>query len=333
MTRSICILLLTAVSALSPLSAAEPTLVLIQTIDLKGKPGKLDHVALDSKRQRLLVANKANNTLDVVDLKTGKLLQQVPGQAGIQGLAYVAELDRIFVGLGVRGFCNVFDANTYVPIKSIKFADDADNVRFDPRTKMVYVAHAEKCLGVIDAKSFAMKPDIKLPGTAEGFEAEKATPRMFLNVPDTNEVVVIDTDKNEITGKYPLTKGVGNHPLALDEAHHRIFVGCHKNETKEAAVVVLDSETGKEVASVAIPDGADDLFFDAAHKRIYVSCSDGFLAVIGQKSADQYEMLEKIPTAKDARTCLFVPEQNRLYLAVPRQEGKQGPEIRIFDVK
>jgi len=102
MTRNVCVLFLTAVCTLSPLAAAEPTLVLLQTIDLKGKAGKLDHVALDSKRQRLLVANKANNTLDVVDLKTGKLVQQVPGQAGIQGLAYVADLDRIFVGLGVR---------------------------------------------------------------------------------------------------------------------------------------------------------------------------------------------------------------------------------------
>lgn len=332
MTRFLAALV-TISACLPPLSAAEQPLVLVQTLDLKGKSGKLDHLALDSKRDRLLLANKTNNTLDVIDLKTGKLLRQVPGQAGIQGLAYVPELDRIFVGLGVRGFCNVFEANNHALIKSIKFPDDADNVRFDPRTGMVYVAHAEKCLGVIDAKSFAQKADIKLPGTAEGFQPEKSTSRMFLNVPDTNEVVVIDTSKNEIVGKYPLTLGGGNHPLSLDDVSHRIFVGCHKTAAKEAVLVVLDCTTGKEVASVPIADGADDLFFDPQRKRLYVSCSEGFLMVIGQKDADHYEVLEKIPTAKDARTCLFVPEKNRLYLAVPRQEGKQGPEIRVFDVK
>jgi DNA-binding beta-propeller fold protein YncE len=257
------------------------------------------------------------------------LIQQVPGQAGIQGVCYVADFDRVFVGLGVRGFCNVFDGQNYRPLKSIKFADDADNVRYDPRTHMVCVAHAEKMLGVIDAKTFAQKTDIKLPGTAEGFEAEKNTPRLFLNVPDTNEVVVINTDKYQITGSYPLKLAGANHPLAIDEANHRIFVGCHK----EPKVVILDSESGKEITSVSIPEGCDDLFFDAKHKRIYVSCSEGYLVSIGQKDPDHYDVLEKLPTAKEARTCLFVPEQNRLYLAVPRQEGKQGPEVRIYDVK
>jgi DNA-binding beta-propeller fold protein YncE len=318
-----------ALAAATGRSADQPTLVLAQTIDLKGKPGKLDHVAIDLKRGRLLVANKANNTLDVVDLKAGKLLQQVPGQQGIQGVAYVADLDRIYVGLGVRGFCNIFDGATYRPIKSIKFADDADNVRYDPRTHMIFVAHADKMLGVIDAKSFALKGDIKLPGTAEGFEAEKNSSKLFLNVPDTNEVVVIDTGKKEITGSFPLKLAGGNHPLALDEVNHRIIVGCHK----EPKVVVLDSETGKEITSVAIPEGCDDLFYDAKHKRVYVSCSEGYLVTISQKDSDHYEVIEKLPTAKDARTCLFVPEQDKVYLAVPRQEGKQGPEIRVYDVK
>ncbi len=322
-------LILGSLSATAARSADQPTLVLTQTIDLKGKAGKLDHVAIDLKRDRLLVANKANNTLDVVDLKAGKLLQQVPGQAGVQGVAYVADLDRIYVGLGVRGFCNIFDGATYRPIKSIKFADDADNVRYDPRTHMVFVAHAEKMLGVIDAKTFALKGDIKLPGTAEGFEAEKNSSKLFLNVPDTNEVVVIDTGKKEITGTYPLKLAGANHPLALDEANHRIIVGCHK----EPKVVVLDSETGKEIASVAIPEGCDDLFYDAKHRRIYVSCSEGYLVTISQKDPDHYEVIEKLPTAKDARTCVFVPEQDKVYLAVPRQEGKQGPEIRVYDVK
>src|SRR5437868_7374286 len=126
-----------------------PSLELKQKIDLRGKGGNLDHLALDGKRDRLLVANKANNTLDIVDLKAGKLLQQVANQTGIQGVAYAADLDRIYVGLGTNGLCNVFDAETYQAVKTIKFTDDADNVHYFARTQMVYVGHAEKSLGVI----------------------------------------------------------------------------------------------------------------------------------------------------------------------------------------
>src|SRR5258708_30186892 len=89
------------------LAAPAAELELIQTIQLKGKAGNLDHVALDTKRDRLLVANKANNTLDVVDLKAGTLFKQVPNQTAIQGVAFAEDLDRVYVGLGTNGLCNV----------------------------------------------------------------------------------------------------------------------------------------------------------------------------------------------------------------------------------
>src|SRR5262249_27791132 len=149
---------------------AEPELKLVQTIPLKGRPGKLDHLALDSKGERLFVANKPNNTLDIVDLKTGKLLQQIGAQQGIQGIAYAADLNRIFVGLGQGGYCNIFDGKDYKLLKSVKFQDDSDNVGYHPKTNQVYVAHAENALGVIDAKTFELKADIKLPTMAEQFE-------------------------------------------------------------------------------------------------------------------------------------------------------------------
>src|SRR5262249_48628923 len=125
-----------AVLALAlPAPAAE--LELVQKIPLKGKPGGLDHLALDARRERLFVANKSNNTLDVVDLKAGKLLEQKPNQTAIQGIAYVPDLDRVFVGLGSNGLCNAFDGETYKILKTIKFKDDADNVRYNPARKVV----------------------------------------------------------------------------------------------------------------------------------------------------------------------------------------------------
>lgn len=308
------------------LAADTPTLELVQTIVLKGPAGVLDHAVLDTKHERLLVANKGNNTLDIVDLKAGKLLKQLPGQRGAQGVAYAPDLDRVFVALGTGGFCNVFDGTDYKLLKSIKFADDADNVRYDAKSQRAYVAHAEQALGVIDAKTLEIISDIKLPGAAEAFQKDPSRARLFVNVPSPAQIVAIDTDKNEIAGQFPLKLAGGNHPLVFDADNHRLLIGCRK----APVVVVMDSETGKEISSTPIAGDNDDLFLDAKHKRLYASCGEGFISVLRQVDPDHYEPQEKIATAKGARTCFFDAEAGRLYLIVPRQAGKEGPEVRVY---
>jgi DNA-binding beta-propeller fold protein YncE len=330
-----CIFTIGAILACLPLAsqaraADASSLELLQTIVLKGKAGKLDHLALDAKRERLFLANTVNGTLDIVDLQGGKLFKQLRGQTGIQGIAYAADLDRVFVGLGGGGLCNIFAGDDYRPLETIKFTDDADNVRYDPATHQTFVAHAEKALGVIDAKTYAVAPDVKLPGAAEGFQIETGRPRLYLNVPSPSQVLVIDTGKKEIVATYPVKMAGGGHPLAIDEANKRIFVGCRT----EPMVVVMDSETGKEIMSVAIPKDIDDLHYDAKRKKLYASCGEGFLVVIRQLGPDKYEVVEKVATAKQAKTSLFAAESNRLFLAVPRQPDQQeGPEIRVYKVK
>jgi DNA-binding beta-propeller fold protein YncE len=309
------------------LSQASP-LERIQTIQLKGPHGRLDHLALDATHARLFVANMANGSLDIVDLKKGTLLKQIPDQRGIQGIAYAADPNRIFVGVGEVGVCNVFDGDTFALVKSLPFPD-ADNVRYDARTQRVYVAHADKALAVINGKTLEVLADIKLPGAPESFQLEKARPRLYLNAPSSYQLVVIDTDANNVIHQYPLKSAKGNFPLALDEADHRLFIGCRR----KPMVVVLDTETGKEVTSVPIPDDTDDVFFDAKRKRIYASCGAGFIAVIRQIDADHYETLAKIPTVKLARTSLFDPETGRLYQVVPRHRDSAGPEIWVYQAR
>jgi DNA-binding beta-propeller fold protein YncE len=313
----------------TPVARAADPLELVQTIVLKGKAGNLDHLALDAKRQRLFLANTANSTLDIIDLKEGKLLKQVANQRGIQGVAYAPDLDRVFVGLGKDGWCNVFEGDECKLAKSVKFADEADNVRYDPRTHQVYVAHADKMLGVIDGKTGEQKGDLQLAGEAEGLQIEAGRPRLYVNIPSPSQVTVIDTDKNEITTTYPVKMAAENTPIALDEANHRLFLGCRK----EPMLVVMDTESGKELSSAPIAGEVDDLWFDAKRKQLYASCGDEVLVVLAQKDADHYAPLFKIQTPKGSKTSLFDPESSRLFLAVPRQEGKPGPEIRVYQAK
>jgi hypothetical protein len=300
----------------------------VQIIDLKGPSSRLDHLALDAKHKRLFVANMANASLDIVDLTEGKLVKQITGQKGIQGIAYAPDLDRIFVGVGEDGFCNIFDGGSYRLLKSIPLPD-ADNVRYEPRTERIYVGHAEKALAVIDARSLELLADIKLPAAPESFQLEKERPLIYLNTPRPSQVVVIDPEKNAVLKSYPLRAAHENFPMALDEANHRILIGCRR----KPMLVVLDSESGNEVAHVEIPGDTDDLFLDARHKRIYVSCGEGFLAVIRQVDADHYELEAKLPTVKVARTSLFDSDASRLYLIVPRHGQTQGPQVWVYQAK
>jgi DNA-binding beta-propeller fold protein YncE len=314
------------ISSAAAAKGAEPaTLELLQTIRLTGKSGRLDHLAIDGKHGRLFVANLSNDSLDIVDLKEGKLLKQISGQKKIQGIAYAEDLDRIFVGNGVSGECNVFDGRDYALLKSIKLPG-SDNVRYSPSRRLVYVGHAEKMLSAIDAQTYEVKADIPLPGRPEGFQLETKRPRLYLNTVDPTQLVVVDTDKNEVLHRYPIKLADRAYPMAVDEANRRLFLGCRN----KPSVVIVDSETGHEVTSVAIPKDIDDLFYDKKNKRLYASCGAGFLAVIQQRDADHYEKVETIPTAKLARTCFFDPAGERLYLIVPRQEGEEGPTIRVY---
>jgi DNA-binding beta-propeller fold protein YncE len=316
-------------SAMPALANDPPPLVRVQTISLKGPSGRLDHLALDAAHARLFVANMPNHSLDVVDLRAGKLVRQIPGQDGIQGLAYAPELDRIFVGNAEGGICNVFNGRDYRLLKSLKFADDADNVRYDPRTGRAYVEHAEASLAVLDAKSLKVIADIKLPGAPESFQLEKNRPRLYINTPPAGRVAAVDTERNRVVAEFPLTRAAANFPMALDEADHRIFVGCRRGPM----LVVLDSESGKEVAGVPIPGDTDDVFFDARRRRIYASCGAGYLAVIRQRDADHYEAVAELSTAKLARTSFFDPDADRLYLVVPCDGQREGPEIWVYEVR
>jgi DNA-binding beta-propeller fold protein YncE len=317
-------LLLALGSGLTP-AAGPATLELLQTIRLKGAAGRLDHAAIDSKHARLFVANLSNNSLDIVDLKAGKLIKQIPDQKKIQGIAYAPDLDRIYVGNGTGGECNVFDGKDYKLLKSIKLPG-ADNVRYLARRRLVYVGHAEKTLSAIDARTFEVKAEIKLPGRPEGFQLDTKQPRLYLNTVEPTRLVVVDSDKNEVLHRYPLKLADRAYPMAVDEANHRLFLGCRN----KPSIVVVDSETGAEVTSVAIPEDIDDLFYDAKNKRLYASCGAGALAVVRQRDADHYETLETIRTVKMARTCFFDSAGERLYLIVPRQEGEEGPTIRVY---
>src|SRR5439155_2659293 len=171
----------------------------------------------------------------------------------------------------------------------------ADNVRYNPRTRRIYVVHADTELAVIDATDYTLRSPIALPKSLGAFQLEAGRPRMYVNA-KSGLVVAIDTDKDEVIGRFPVAPAGVNAAVAIDEPNHRLFIGCRKNPS----LVVMDSDTGRILASVPIPGDVDDLSFDSRRKRIYASCGEGAIAVVRQLDGDRYESLATIKTVRRA---------------------------------
>jgi DNA-binding beta-propeller fold protein YncE len=306
--------------------AAQPAaLKLIQTVPLPGVTGRFDHFAIDAKGHRLFVAALGNNTLEVLDIAAGKHLKSIAGLHKPTGVVYLASSSRFGVANGDDGTFKVFDGASYDVVKSLGSLDDADNVRFDPKAGTIYVGYGAGAMAVIDAAAMKQTGSIKLPAHPESFQLESQGLRIFVNVPDAQQIAVIDRRKQSVTATWPMTEFQANFPMALDEANHRLFIGCRK----PARLVVLDTTTAKPVTTIAISEDTDDLFYDATRKRLYVSCGEGYLDVVAQRDADHYERIERVATAPGARTCFYSPGLERLWLAVPQRGGQQA-EIRTY---
>ena len=301
---------------------------LIQTIPLRNVEGRIDHMAVDLKGERLFIAALGNNTVEIVDLRAGKHMETITGLHEPQGVGFVPEFNKIFVANAQSGACEVFDGSSFKRIKSIKLSDDADNIRYDAATRRVYVGYGNGALGIIDAATGDQLGEIKLDGHPESFQLEKSGPRIFVNIPSSQRIAVVDREKPAAVTAWSVGGATANFPMALDETHHRLFVGFRK----PAKLVVYDTESGKVIANLDSPGDADDIFHDGTRQRIYISGGDGFIDIIQQQDADHYKSLTKIPTASGARTSLFVPELGRLYLAVPHR-GTQRAEIRVYEAQ
>lgn len=322
--RSLALLLACSV-ALCADAQESNTLKLTKTILLPGVKGRFDHFAIDAKGHRLFVAALGNDTLEVLDVAAGKHIKSIKGLHMPTGVVFLPEVNQIGVANGNDGTFKLFNGISYELAKSIGSLDDADNARFDPRTKLIYNGFGDGALAIIDFATMKQTGSIKLGGHPESFQLEADGPRIFVNVPDAKQVTVVDREKKSVVATWPMKEFQANFPMALDEANHRLFVGCRK----PARLVVFDTTTGKPVANLAISGDTDDVFYDTALKRLYVSCGEGFVDVIDQRDADHYDLRDRIPTRAGARTSFFSAELKEFYLAVPLR-GQKDAEIRVF---
>jgi DNA-binding beta-propeller fold protein YncE len=297
--------------------------------------GDFDHFAADVKGNRLFLAAEDHSTLEVFELSTGKHLKTVAGFETPHNVLYLPDGNRIVVVDSGAGLSKLVDANTYKIIDTLKLAPGADSMAYDPASKMMYVVTGGKngksttsYLSKVNPRTGQHLADIKFDtDKVEAIAIEQDGPNMYVNVTGKNYVAVIDKQRFEVVGTWPISGAEMNAPMALDEANHRLFVVTRK----PFKLLVLDTRDGRSVAHFDAPNRTNEIMFDRASRRIYLA-GDNFMSVFQQHGADRYQELPHVTTAVGAKTAILVPELKRMFVALSPGEGKTGAAVLRYDV-
>ena len=292
--------------------AAEPPapLVLDRTIALRHVTGRIDHMAVDLARRRLFVAELGNGTVDVVDIASGQVVRRLQGLTEPQGVGYAPRADVLAIANAGDGSVRLFKGAELSPAGVVPLGDDADNVRIDTGSGNLIVGYGSGGLAVIDPAKAVVVARIPLPAHPEGFQLDADTGRAFVNLPDARQIAVVDMPNRRQLGEWRTPELRNNFPMALDDTRSTVFVGFRS----PARVVALDASSGAVTSTLPACGDVDDVFYDARRRRLYASCGEGGVDV-WQRDGSGYRQLSFVQTSSGARTSLFVPELDRLFVA------------------
>jgi DNA-binding beta-propeller fold protein YncE len=285
--------------------------------------GRIDHLAVDLGRQRLYVAELGNDSVGVLDIKAHRTIRTLMGLREPQGIGYVPSTDTLYVANAKDGVVRLFHGADLAPVAELALGDDADNVRVDDAAHRVYVGYGSGALAVLDTATRAKITDIVLKGHPESFRLDASGQRIFVNVPDAHEIAVVDREANKQIASWQTEGRRWNFPLALDE-QGRVLVVFRL----PARLAVFQPQDGQPINAVATCGDSDDVFADHKRHRVYVSCGQGFVDVFAAQG-NSYARISHIATVSGARTALFVPEMDRLFLAV-RASGGVPAAVWVF---
>jgi DNA-binding beta-propeller fold protein YncE len=222
------VLLLAASSLVAQNNGVSPKkapLVLTGAVPLPNVKGRIDHFALDSTHNRLLISALGNNTEEIIGIGPQTIQHTIPDLPAPQGVAYSPESNKIFVGSD-DGKLYIYDGASFALIASIDFGDDVDNLRYDPAEKRLYVGYGDGhdgAIGVVDVMSNKrLEGEFKLGAHPEAFQLSTSGPNLYVNLPDLKQIAVVNRKTHSIT-RWPIASE-GNFPMGLDESNNRLFV-------------------------------------------------------------------------------------------------------------
>src|SRR5215831_2179448 len=273
-----------------------------------GGEGGWDILTIDPTANRLYLSHTTK--VVIVDLSKNAVVGEIPDTPGVHAFVAVPEVQRGFSSNGKESKSSVVDLTTLKAISKIDTGLNPDAVVYEPRHSEVYVFnHTGNSVTVINAKSATVSTTIQLEGTPEFAAVDEKAGRIYCNIEDKSEVAVIDADKHEVVAHWSLAPGEGPSGIALDAPHHRLFSGCHNK-----MMTMLDTETGKVIATVPIGAGVDGCAFDNSMQLAFASCGDGTTTIAKEETPNKLVVVQILKTERGARTMALDPRTHRIYL-------------------
>ncbi|HEV7920938.1 MAG TPA: YncE family protein [Thermoanaerobaculia bacterium] len=289
--------------------ASVPHYHVVRHIPLGGEGG-WDYLTVDPVSRHIFVSHATE--VVVVDADSGKVVGHIPKTEGVHGIALAPELHRGFISNGRSSTMTVFDPATLRTIDEVKTTGERpDAILYDPATERVFTFNAGgKNTTAFDATTNAVAGTIDLGGKPEFAQAD-GQGRVFVNIEDTSEIVAIDSKALKVVNRWKLAPCEEPSGLAFDRAHHRLFSGCD-NEV----MAVSDADAGRVVTTVPIGKGVDANAFDDSRQLAFSSNgASATLTIVAERSPDQYDVLENLPTKRGARTMAFDRKTGHIFLA------------------
>jgi DNA-binding beta-propeller fold protein YncE len=320
------VVLLLSLGASSAGTRATSPLTLQPAIALPAGTGKFDHFAFDLNTTRLFIAATGNHSVEVLDLHAGKVTESLTGISKPHGLAWVAATGLLYAADGTQGDLKIFGGSPLNQAASIKLSEDADDMVYDAKSKLLYVGHGGSDaanpagIAVIDTTSQKLLTNLPVAAHPEGLEIDNARDRIFVNVAGNAEVVVIDGASHTQTASWKLTSARDNVPLSYDAEHEVLFVACRT----PARLLILDASSGRELANLPSHEGADDLFYDPEMRRVYLIAGSGAIDVYDIDAGKTVRSVGAIPTSPGAKTGLLVASQHALFVGAPATGARQA---------
>jgi DNA-binding beta-propeller fold protein YncE len=305
-------------------SAEVPPLQLEGKISLGDVRGRIDHMAVDLARHRLFVAALGSDSLAMVDLKAQRLDRIIGELSEPQGIGYDPATDTLYVANAGDGSVRLFKGHDLSPGERIELGSDADNIRVDSKAGRVFIGYGDGALAIVDAATHDKVASAPLKAHPESFQLDGNTSRIFVNVPKAGTIDVVDRTSGEKVASWPTAGRSANFAMVLDRVRQHVLVAFRQ----PAELGTFSAADGNLVASFPTCGDVDDLFLDSKRDRVYISCGEGFVDVLAV-DGNSYRKVAHIATFPGARTSLFVPELDRLLLAVPAK-GEVAAAIWIF---
>lgn len=286
---------------------------LLKKVPLSGAGG-WDYLTVDGAARRLYITHATQ--VIVVDADSLEVVGNIPGLAGVHGVAIAAEFGRGFITNGGSNSVTVFDLKTLAKIGEVKVGNKPDAIVYDPASKRVFAMNGDG-----DSSTAINAADGKVVGTVElgggpEFTIADGKGNVFVNLEEKNQLLRIDSATLTVKDRWPVAPCEAPSSLGFDTNNNRLFLGC-----RSKVMAVVNAADGKVVASYPIGDHADATAFDPAAKVAFTSTGDGNIFAFHQDSPDSYSALPTIPTVKGSKTMTIDKKTQRLF--VPAREGDQ----------